>query len=84
MPKKLDSAIDEAYQHDDEVMIEKFIPGRELTVGILEDRALAVGEIIPHRSEVFDYQSKYQEGGATEIFPAKLTLAQTRTIQILG
>jgi D-alanine-D-alanine ligase len=82
--KKLDSAIDEAYQHDDEVMIEKFIPGRELTVGILEDRALTVGEIIPHRSEVFDYQSKYQEGGATEIFPAKLSPVQTRTIQNLG
>jgi D-alanine-D-alanine ligase len=82
--KKLDSAIDEAYQHDDEVMIEKFIPGRELTVGILEDRALTVGEIIPHRSGVFDYQSKYQEGGATEIFPAKLSPVQTRTIQNLG
>jgi D-alanine-D-alanine ligase len=82
--KKLDSAIDEAYQHDDEVMIEKFIPGRELTVGILEDRALTVGEIIPHGSEVFDYQSKYQEGGATEIFPAKLSPVQTRNIQNLG
>lgn len=85
--KKLDSAIDEAYRHDDEVMIEKFIPGRELTVGILEDRALTVGEIIPHGSHgsgVFDYQSKYQEGGAIEIFPAKLSSEQTRTIQNLG
>jgi D-alanine-D-alanine ligase len=81
---KLDSAIDEAYQHDDEVMIEKFIPGRELTVGILEDRALTVGEIIPHSSQVFDYQSKYQEGGATEIFTAKLSQVQTRTVQRLG
>jgi D-alanine-D-alanine ligase len=82
--KKLDSAIDEAYRHDDEVMIEKFIPGRELTVGILEDRALTVGEIIPHKSDVFDYQSKYQEGGATEIFPAKLSPVQTKTVQNLG
>jgi D-alanine-D-alanine ligase len=82
--KKLKLAIDEAYRHDDEVMIEKFIPGRELTIGILEDRALTVGEIIPHGSKVFDYQSKYQEGGATEIFPAKLSPVQTRTVQNLG
>ena len=44
---KLAMAIDEASRHDDEVMIEAFIPGRELTVGILDGAALAVGEIIP-------------------------------------
>jgi len=69
----LQPAITEAYRFDDEVMIERFIPGRELTVGILEDRALAVGEIIPKKSEIFDYASKYQTGGAEEIFPADLT-----------
>jgi D-alanine-D-alanine ligase len=83
-PAKLSFAIDEAFRYDDEAMVEAFISGRELTVGILEDQPLAVGEIIPVRGDVFDYQSKYQEGGAQEIFPANLTLEQTRTVQELG
>lgn len=77
-------AIDQASHYDDEVMIEQYIPGRELTVGILAHRALAVGEIIPKHGEIFDYQSKYQQGGATEIFPADLSPQQTATVQDLG
>lgn len=80
----LEAAIEEAYRHDDEVMIEKFVRGRELTVGILEDRALTVGEIIPLKSEVFDYASKYQEGGAEELFPADLPQEKTALVQDLG
>src|SRR5919112_4868369 len=56
--KEYDSAVALARQFDDEVMIERFVPGRELTVGVLEGRALAVGEIIPQH-EVFDYECKY-------------------------
>ena len=56
-------AIDEAFEHDDEVMIEQFIPGRELTVGILGDEALPVGEIIP-KHEIYDYECKYTAGMA--------------------
>jgi D-alanine-D-alanine ligase len=80
----LAAALALAGRYDDEVMLEKFVPGRELTVGILGDRALAVGEIIPKRSEIFDYESKYQPGGAEEIFPADLSLEQTTRIQDLG
>jgi D-alanine-D-alanine ligase len=83
-PEDLAAAIAEAYRFDDEVMIEQFIPGRELTVGILEDRALAVGEIIPKKSEIFDYASKYQIDGAEEIFPADLTAEQTEKCQELA
>jgi D-alanine-D-alanine ligase len=64
-------AIEEARLHDDEVMIEAFVPGRELTVGILDGVALAVGEIIP-RHEIFDYECKYTPGMSEEIFPADL------------
>jgi D-alanine-D-alanine ligase len=60
-----------ARRYDDEVMTEAFIPGRELTVGVLEGRALAVGEIIP-RHEIFDYECKYTPGMSQEIFPADL------------
>ncbi|MEZ5276532.1 MAG: D-alanine--D-alanine ligase [Opitutaceae bacterium] len=80
----LAAAIDEAKRFDPEVMIERFIPGRELTVGILEGIALPPGEIIPRRSEHFDYQSKYQPGGAEEIFPANLTPDQETEIQSLA
>ncbi|HEX8691358.1 MAG TPA: D-alanine--D-alanine ligase [Longimicrobium sp.] len=83
-PGELEAAVAEAFRHDDEVMLEAFVPGRELTVGILEDQALAVGEIIPKRAEIFDYESKYQAGGAEEIFPADLTEEQTRAVRELG
>jgi D-alanine-D-alanine ligase len=76
-------AIDEAAQFDDEVMVEQFIPGRELTVGILGGEALPVGEIIPVH-EIYDYECKYTAGMAREIFPADLTAEETRTIQDLA
>ena len=79
----LRDAIEEAAKYDDEVMVEQFIPGRELTVGILGDEALPVGEIIPVH-EIYDYECKYTAGMAREIFPADLTAEETRTIQDLA
>ena len=70
-PDELEAAIDLASRYDDEVMVERFVPGRELTVGILDGEALAVGEIIP-RHELFDYECKYTPGMSEEIFPADL------------
>lgn len=67
-------AIDEAFRHDDEVMIEKFIAGRELTVGMLGEEALPVGEIIP-KHEIYDYECKYTAGMAEEVFPADIPAA---------
>jgi D-alanine-D-alanine ligase len=68
---EFEEAVSVAFQHDDEVMVEAFVPGRELTVGILDGKALAVGEIIP-RHEIFDYECKYTPGMSEEIFPADL------------
>jgi D-alanine-D-alanine ligase len=76
----LDSAIAAAYQFDDEVMLERFIAGREFTVGILEGSALPVGEIIAS-GDVFDYKAKYQPGAAREIFPADIRATEARRIQ---
>jgi D-alanine-D-alanine ligase len=70
-PEEYEAAIALAARYDDEVMIEAFVPGRELTVGVLDGAALAVGEIIP-RHEIFDYECKYSPGMAEEIFPADL------------
>ncbi|HEU4697737.1 MAG TPA: D-alanine--D-alanine ligase [Gemmatimonadales bacterium] len=77
------AALAEAGRYDDEIMIERFVPGRELTVGILEGRALAVGEIIPSK-EIFDYECKYTPGMSQEIFPADLAPALTAECQRLG
>jgi D-alanine-D-alanine ligase len=70
-PAGLEAAIAEAFKYDDEVMLEKFISGRELTVGILGNEALPIGEIIP-KHELYDYECKYTKGMAIEEFPARL------------
>jgi len=80
---ELEPAVAEAGRYDDEVMIEAFIPGRELTVGILDGRALAVGEIIPQH-EIFDYECKYTPGMSQEIFPARLPAAVAERCRRLG
>jgi D-alanine-D-alanine ligase len=82
-PAEYEEAVALARQYDDEVMIERFVPGRELTVGILQGRALAVGEIIP-RHEIFDYECKYTPGMSQEIFPADLPPAVTGECGRLG
>ncbi len=82
--RDFDAAIQLAYRFDDEVMLERYVPGREFTVGILGEDALAVGEIIPATGDIFDYASKYQKGGATEIFPAKLPPELTLRAQELA
>ena len=58
--------------HGSGVMYERYVRGRELTVGILGDEALPVGEIISEH-EIFDYECKYQPGMAREIFPADVS-----------
>jgi D-alanine-D-alanine ligase len=82
-PEELLPAIGEAFQHDDEVMIETFIPGRELTVPILGGTALPVGEIVS-KKEIYDYEAKYTPGMAVETFPADLTPQQTAAVQELA
>ena len=82
-PAELQPAIDEAFRHDDEVMIEQFIAGRELTVGILGDVALPVGEIIP-KHEIYDYECKYTPGMAEEVFPAQIPSDRAREAQELA
>lgn len=66
---EIEPAVQTALRFDDEVMLERFIPGRELTCGVLGDRGLAVGEIIPSH-DIFDYECKYTPGMSREIFPA--------------
>ena len=79
-PSGLEAAITEAFKYDDEVMLEQFISGRELTVGILGHEALPIGEIIP-KHELYDYECKYTKGMAVEEFPARLEPAVAAHVQ---
>ena len=55
----------------EEVMVERFVPGKELTVAVMGDRALAVTEITTDRG-FYDYDAKYSEGGSAHLVPAPL------------
>ncbi|MBW8072429.1 MAG: D-alanine--D-alanine ligase [Ferrovum sp.] len=83
-PEELPGALALAFQHDDEVMVERFVPGRELTGPVLGSQALTVGEIVLQKGNIFDYEAKYQPGGAREVFPADLSPAKTTEVQRLS
>ncbi len=54
-----------------EVMVERYVPGKELTVAVMDDRALAVTEITTDRG-FYDYDAKYADGGSAHLVPAPL------------
>lgn len=56
----------------DSVMLEEFIPGRELTVAVLCERALSVTEIFNNVGDFYDYEAKYAAGGSTHVIPARV------------
>ena len=82
-PAALVPAVELAFQHDDEVMLEAFVPGRELTVGVLGGQVLPVGEIIP-KHDIYDYECKYTPGMAEELFPAPIPDAVRDEVQRLA
>jgi D-alanine-D-alanine ligase len=55
----------------EDVLIEPYIPGKELAVAVMGDKALAVTEIVP-RTGFYDYQAKYGEGGSSHVVPAPI------------
>ncbi|MCP2678131.1 D-alanine--D-alanine ligase [Maricaulaceae bacterium NA33B04] len=59
------------WPYGDEVLIERFCPGRELTVAVLGDRALSVTEITP-KTAFYDYEAKYADGGSVHQIPADI------------
>ncbi len=80
----IETAIDEAFGHDTEVVVEKFISGREFTVAVIgneQPRALPIIEIIAQKGEFYDFESKYAAGGSKHICPAELPEEETATIQ---
>jgi D-alanine-D-alanine ligase len=74
-------ALEAAFVYDAEILVEQFIKGREIQVGILEERALGAIEIVP-KKEFYDYEAKYTPGMADHILPAPLSPDLYR--QVLG
>ena len=87
--RDLELAITEAAKYDRELLVEEFIAGRELTVGILGDKALPILEIIP-KGGFYDFTNKYPflnpqaGGGAEHVCPAKIDKKKTMEIQELA
>jgi D-alanine-D-alanine ligase len=79
----LTKAIKLAFKNSDWAIIEKFIPGTEVTVTILGESALPVIEIVP-KSEFYDFDSKYTPGHSIHIVPARITPAQTKSVKALA
>lgn len=70
-PEALEGALAEALKFGAEALVEEFIEGREITVSVLDGRALPVVEIIP-KNKFFDYQAKYSKGLTEYVVPASL------------
>ena len=79
-PEEYEAAKKEAFQYDDEVVIEQYIKGREFSVGVMDGKALPVIEIAPLQG-FYDYKNKYQAGSAIETCPAKISEEKTREMQ---
>jgi len=74
--KELIRGIRKAFKYSSRVMVQKFIKGRELTCGVLEDKkgkllALPPTEIIPQKGKFYDYKSKYDERGSRHFTPPR-------------
>ena len=84
---ELEPALHLAFCEDNEILLEEFIKGRELTCGVLRTEgkiiALPVTEIIP-KKEYFDYEAKYKKGMADEVVPAQVPVAVSDECQSIS
>jgi D-alanine-D-alanine ligase len=78
-PAELEAACDEAFRFDDEVLVERYVPGREISVAILNDRALGAIEIVPAQP-FYDYGAKYTAGKSEYHMPARLSPERYRGV----
>ena len=80
---KLIDAIKLARIYDDNVLIETFISGREITVGVIAEESYPIVEIIPTH-ELYDYECKYTKGMTNYICPAKIDKKLSKKIKKIG
>ncbi|MBV5341253.1 MAG: D-alanine--D-alanine ligase [Deltaproteobacteria bacterium] len=80
---QLEDALQLAFNHDDEILVEQYIKGQEVQVGILDDRPIGAIEIVP-KNEFYDFEAKYTDGMAEHIFPAHLEQSLYEKAQQIG
>jgi D-alanine-D-alanine ligase len=81
---ELREAVELAFRHDDKVLVEEFLDGVEVEVGVLGNRepiASVPGQIVPMGHEWYDYASKYDEGGMTLVIPPDLPAEVLENVQ---
>ncbi len=77
---ELRAALEEGLQYGGRCVLEAYVKGREIQVGVLDGKVLPPIEIIPHEG-FYDYENKYQPGAAEEVCPAALTAGQTAEVK---
>jgi D-alanine-D-alanine ligase len=85
--EELRGGVELAFRHDEKVLVEEFVSGIEVEVGVLGNRqpfASLVGEIVVTNNEWYDYEAKYDEGEMELVVPARITAAQTERVQELA
>ena len=80
---KIPEAVRAAFGYDAEILIEEYVKGREIQVGILDDQALGAIEIVP-KVEFYNYEAKYTDGMAEHLLPAPLPGAEYQRALELG
>lgn len=80
---ELDAALELAFRHDEEILVEQFVKGQEVQVGILDEQPIGAIEIVP-KNEFYDFEAKYTDGMAEHIFPARLENSLYEKAQQVG
>ncbi|MDR1941621.1 MAG: D-alanine--D-alanine ligase [Endomicrobium sp.] len=78
--KDFAKAVKKAFRYDCKIIVEQFIKGAEITVGVLDGKPLPVVEIVP-KSEFYDFKSKYSKGGSKHIIPARISPKASKAAQ---
>ncbi len=71
LESELEAALELAFMYDDEILVEQFVKGQEVQIGILDEKPIGAIEIVP-KNEFYDFEAKYTDGMAEHIFPARL------------
>jgi D-alanine-D-alanine ligase len=80
---QLAAAVKLAFHHDSEILVEQYIKGQEVQVGILDNQPIGAIEIVP-KNEFYDFEAKYTDGMAEHFFPARLDAALYEKVQQVG
>jgi D-alanine-D-alanine ligase len=80
---QLAAALELAFRHDQEILLEQYIKGQEVQVGILDNLPIGAIEIVPI-NKFYDFEAKYTDGMAEHIFPARLDAALYEKAQQIG